>query len=174
MTTLGEATAQATIHASIDTIDISEWLFGLTSEDYAACAEGHQSAAQGQLASGQRVSVNVEHVAGFFMIQHYIETISERDRVLTISPNTLLWLDETRYVLLQITWELTLQKIDASSCQLTCRVLSATENEQFIQASHQLNRDIDPAQTPFQLHINEETPLFAQDIERKALAGVWL
>ncbi len=173
MVKLGEATAQATINASVNTIDISDWLFSLTSDDYAQCADGHQSAAQGSLPSGKRVSVNVEFVAGFFMIQHYIETISEKDRVLTVSPNTLLWLDDERYVQLQITWELKLEPIDANSCRLTCIVTSETENELFVQATHELTKDMDPAETPFQLHINEETPLFARDIERKALAGTW-
>lgn len=173
MIQLGTATAEATIHAPIESIHLSEWLFGLSSEDYAACASGHQSAAQGILPSGKRVSMNVEFVAGFFMVQHYIESISERDRVLTVSPNTLLWLDDERYVELQITWELRLAKLTDQSCQLSCRVASATENAQFAAVSHSLNKDVDPAQTPFQLHIDEETPLFARDIERKALAGVW-
>ena len=173
MTRLGEAVASAIIGASIDSINISEWLFGLSSEDYAACAEGHQSAGQGRLPSGKRVSMNVEQVAGFFMVQHYIETISEKDRVLTVSPNTVLWLDDEKYVLLQITWDLSLEKIDEHSCRLTCKVISETENEQFIQATHELTKDIDPAETPFQLHINEETPLFAKDIEAKALKGMW-
>ncbi|OJJ18854.1 hypothetical protein BKI52_25110 [marine bacterium AO1-C] len=170
---LGEAIAQATINANIDSINISEWLFNISSEEYAACAEGHQSAAQGRLPSGKRVSMNVEFVAGFFMVQHYIETISEKDRVLTVSPNTVLWLDDEKYVLLQITWELSLEKIDDSTCTLTCKVTSETENEAFIHATHELTKDIDPANTPFQLHINEEAPLFAKDIEAKALAGVW-
>lgn len=173
MTTLGKATAQAKINVSIDKINISEWLFGLTSDEYEACADGHQSAAQGRLPSGKRVSVNAEYVAGFFMVQHYIETISEKDRVLTISPNTLLWLDDEHYVQLEITWELHLEEIDSNSCRLICTVISASNNEQFIEASHKLNKNIDPSQTAFQLHINEETPLFAKDIEAKALKGKW-
>ena len=173
MIKLGEAIAHAKINASIDDINISEWLFGLTSDDYEACAEGHQSAAQGYLPSGKRVSVNMEYVAGYFMIQHYIETISEKDRVLTVSPNTLLWIDDKRYVLMQITWELTLNKIGDNSCQLTCKVISETESEQFIRVAHEATKNINPDETPFQLHINEETPLFAKDIERKALAGTW-
>lgn len=173
MIRLGEAMAEATINANIDDINISEWLFNISSEEYAACAEGHQSAAQGWLPSGKRVSMNVEFVAGFFMVQHYIETISEKDRVLTISPNTVLWLDDENYVLLQITWELSLAKINDNSCKLTCKVTSETENEKFVQATHNLTKDIKPEETPFQLHINEETPLFAKDIEKKALASIW-
>lgn len=171
MTILGEAKAEALIHAPLEKIDISEWLFGLSSADYAGCAEGHQSAAQGRLPSGKRVSINVEYVAGFFMVQHYIETLSEKDRVRVISPNTLLWLNDKDYVELEITWELAIKKIDTDSCLLTCTVISASANESFIKASHELNKNSDPSQTPFQLHINEETPLFARDIEGKALAG---
>ena len=173
MTQLGEASSKAIIQAPIESIDVAEWLFGLSSEEYAACASGHQSAAQGVLPSGKRMSFNVEMVAGFFMVQHYIETISERDRVLSVSPNTTLWLDDDNYVLLKITWELRLEALDASSCILHCRVISETENEQFIEATHELTKNLDPAETPFQLHIKEETPLFARDIERKALAGTW-
>lgn len=173
MIQLGEASAQATINASIDSIDISNWLFSISSDEYAACAEGHQAASQGMLPSGKRVSMNVEHVAGYFMVQHYVETISERDRVLSVSPNTVLWLNDENYVIQQITWELKLKKISAESCQLTCTVISETENEAFIQATHNLTKDIDPKGTPFQLHINEETSLFAKDIERKALMGIW-
>ncbi|UTW63087.1 hypothetical protein KFE98_02725 [bacterium SCSIO 12741] len=174
MIKLGEASAEAIVNTSIESINISEWLFSLSSEDYAACASGHQGAAQGSLPSGKRVSMNVEHVAGYFMVQHYIETISEKDRVLTVSPNTVLWLDDEKYVILQITWELKLTKVDDHSCKLTCLVTSETENEMFVQATHELTKDLDPAETPFQLHINEETPLFAKDMEAKALAGVWL
>lgn len=174
MKRLGEATAKAIINANVDSINISEWLFGISSEDYAACAEGHQSAAQGVLPSGKRVSINVEFVAGFFMVQHYIETISEKDRVLTISPNTILWLDDEKYVMLQITWELRLEEIDSNSCRLTCKVISETEDEMFIKAVHERTKNINPEETPFQLHINEETPLFAKDIESKALTGLWV
>ncbi|MEM6346281.1 MAG: hypothetical protein AAF927_20495 [Bacteroidota bacterium] len=173
MTKLGEAIAQAQIHANIDSIDITDWLFNLSSEDYAACAEGHQSAAQGVLPSGKRISLNVEFVAGFFMVQHYIEKVSDKDSVLAVSPNSILWLDDERFVLLQISWELKLEKIDEGSCMLTCKVTSETDNEMFIKASHELSKGLDPADRPFQLHINEETPRFAKDIERKALAGLW-
>ncbi len=173
MTKIGEAVSQAEIRANINSINISEWLFGLTSKEYEACAKGHQSAAQGTLPSGKRVSVNVEHVAGFFMIQHYVETVSEKDRVLVVSPNTVLWLDDQNYVIMQITWELTVKKIDNLSSLLTCKVITESANQKFVQASKDLSKEIDPKQSPFQLHINEETPLFARDIEKKAIAGEW-
>jgi len=173
MMKLGEASAQAVINAIKEDINLGEWLFTMSSDEYAACAEGHQSAGQGMLPSGKRVSMNVEFVAGYFMVQHYVEAISKRDRVLAVSPNSVLWLDDEKYVILQITWELKVKKINESSCLLTCYVTSESKNEVFVKAAHERSKDIDPQKRPFQLHINEETPLFAKDIERKALAGIW-
>ncbi|MEM6726349.1 MAG: hypothetical protein AAF598_20065 [Bacteroidota bacterium] len=173
MIKLGEASAEAIINAGPAAIDLGEWLFTLTAEDYAACAEGHQSAAQARLPSGKRVSLNVETVAGYFMVQHYIEKIAEKDRVLSVSPNTLLWLDDECFVLLQITWELFVTPIDDQHCRLTCKVTSETANEQFAQTIQARTSEVEHSETPLQLHILEETPLFAKDIERKARTGVW-
>ncbi len=173
MISLGEARATTTIHAPIESINLADWMFTLNSEEYAACADGHQSAAQGVMPSGKRVSINVEYVAGFLMVQHYLETISHRDHVRAISPNTLLWLNDEAYVLIQITWEIKVKPIDENTCEMTCRVVSETEDVAFAQRAHESAQNFAPDQAPLQLHINEETPLFAKDIERKALAGVW-
>ncbi len=173
MMKIGESTAKAIINAPIEAINLGEWMFTISSEEYAACAEGHQSAAQGQLPSGIRFSVNVEIVGGTFMVQHYVETISEKDHVLGVSPNTTFWQNDKDYVLAQISWELKVVKIDEHSCELTCRAASESENEAFVNRFHEATKDIPAENSPLQVHINEETPLFAKDIERKALAEVW-
>lgn len=174
MLTVGEATAKAIINAPIESINLGEWMFTISSEEYAACAEGHQSAAQGKLVSGKRFSVNLEVVGGMFMIQHYIETVAERDHVVGFSPNTVFWLNDTDYVFAQVTWELKVAKLDEKRCELTCRALSESENEPFVTKLHEALKDVPVENTPLQQHINEETPLFGKDIERKALAGVWV
>jgi hypothetical protein len=174
MLTVGEATAKAIVNAPIESINLGEWMFTISSEEYAACAEGHQSAAQGKLVSGKRFSVNLEVVGGMFMVQHYIETVSERDHVVGFSPNSVFWLNDTDYVFSQITWELKVAKLDEKRCELTCSVLSKSENEPFVTALNEAMKDVPPENTPLQQHINEETPLFGKDIECKALAGVWV
>jgi len=173
MINIGEATAKARIEAPVENIHLADWLFTISSEEYAACAAGHQSAAQGILPSGKRVSTNLEFVAGFFMVQHYVETISQPDYVKAVSPNTILWVNDSTYVLAQITWELRVEAINESACKLTCKVTTETENEALAQRAHQAAQHSSPGSTPLQLHIAEETPLFARDIERKALAKVW-
>lgn len=173
MIQLGKAQGRAIVQAPIASIDLGEWLFTLGSEDYAACAKGHQSAAQGQLPSGKRVSMNVETVGGFFMVQHYVEDLTERDHVRAISPNSLIWLDDVRYVQAEITWKLAVQPLEGQACTLTCTVTVATANEAFAKASLDNLAQMSPEDIPLQVHINEETPLFAKDIEQKALTGIW-
>ena len=91
-----------------------------------------------------------------------------------VSPNSTIWIDDERFVLAQITWELSIKKIDEETCQLTCNVISETESEKFAMIAKEANKGIPHDQRPFQLHISEETPSFGKDIERKALAGVWV
>ena len=173
MIEIGTASARAVIAAPLEAIDLGQWMFTLTSEEYAACAEGHQSAAQGRLASGKRVSINVELVAGYFMVQHYVEHTAERDHVVGVSPNTVMWIDDERFVLARITWELRVVALDGERCELVCRVVAETENEAFAERAAANNRGIPPEERAFQRHIDEETPLFARDIERKALRSAW-
>ena len=66
-----------------------------------------------------------------FMIQHYIEKVAERDHVVGFSPNSIFFLNDTDYVISQITWDLKLAKLDDARCELSCSVISETENEAF-------------------------------------------
>lgn len=173
MKKLGEATAKAIVNAPIELINLGEWMFTITSEEYAACAEAHQSAAQGRLASGKRFSVNLETTENILIVQHYLEKLSERDHVIGFSPNSMFWLSDTEYALAEVTWEVKVVKIDEERCELICRAFSETEDEAFVARLHNALKEAPAGYNPLQQHIEEETPLFAKDIERKALAGVW-
>ena len=107
------------------------------------------------------------------MVQHYVETISEPHHVKAVSPNTLLWINDSTYVMAQITWELTLKELDDQTCELSCKVVTETENAALAQQAHASNQNLGDQPTPLQQHIAEETPLFARDIERKARDLVW-
>lgn len=174
MSTIGEAVATAIINAPIERVNLGDWMFTITSDEYAACAVGHQSAAQGRMASGKRFSVNLELVAGMLMVQHYIETVSERHHVVGVSPNTVFWLSDTDFVLARVTWELKAVKRDETSCELTCKAFSESDDEPFVTRLHEALKDVPAEHSPLQQHIAEEAPMFAKDIERKALAGVWM
>ncbi len=167
---LGTSRAKATINAPIEAINLGDWMFTITSEEYAACSTARQSAAQGVMPNGKRLSINVEVIGGDQMVQHYVEQVAERDHVLGVSPNSWLWLSDSLYLKLGVEWDLTVEKIDDNSCKLTCTVTPTTWNPVKVLGGRawMLWRG-----RPVQPHIDEETPLFARDIERKALAGVW-
>ena len=170
---IGDVTATAIVNAPIESVNLGDWMFTITAEEYAACASGHQSAAQGQLASGKRFSVNLEVVGGTFMVQHYVEKVADRDHVVGFSPNTTFFLNDTDCVFAQITWELKVAKLDDKSCELTCRVYGESDNEQFVAGLKKASEENPREKSALHLHIDEESPMFAKDIERKALAGVW-
>lgn len=170
---IGEVTATATVNAPIESVNLGDWMFTISAEEYAACASGHQSAAQGQLASGKRFSVNLEVVGGTFMVQHYVEQVAQRDHVVGFSPNTTFFLSDTDCVFAQITWELKVVKLDDKSCELTCRVYAESDNEPFVAALKKDAEQNPGEKSALHHHIDEEAPMFAKDIERKALAGVW-
>ena len=174
MLELGRAEASAIINAPIEHVNVSEWMFTLTSEEYAACSKDHQSAAQGRLPSGTRFSVNVERADSLLVVQHYIETVSERHRVVAFSPNSVFWMNDTDYAFAQVTWEVAVEKDDEEHCVLTCSAFSESDNEAFVTKLHSALKEFAAEKSPLQLHMEEETPLFAKDIERKALAGIWM
>jgi len=173
MQKIGEATAKAIVHAPIESINLGEWMFTITSEEYAACAKAHQSAAQGKLASGKRFSVNLETTEDILIVQHYLETVSQRDHVVGFSPNSMFWLSDTEYALAEVTWEVKVVRIDETCCELICRAFSETEDKAFVAMLHEALKKAPAGYNPLQQHIEEETPMFAKDIQRKALAGVW-
>jgi hypothetical protein len=173
MFTIGECTAKSVINAPVESVNLGEWMFTLTSEAYAACSTAHQSAAQGRLPSGKRVSLNVEYVAGFFMVQHYIEDISERTHVITVSPNSLFWLNDEDYAIAQITWELKATKVDANRCEISCYVKAAANAVEYAKLGLAIAKGISRGHPSLEDHVQEETPKFGKDIERKALAGIW-
>jgi hypothetical protein len=170
---IGDVTAKAVVNAPIETINLGDWMFTITAEEYAACASGHQSAAQGKLASGKRFSVNLEVVGGTFMVQHYVEKVAKRDHVIGFSPSTTFFLGDTDCVFAQITWELKVEKLDEKRCELICRVFAESDNEDFVAGLKKAVEENPDEKSALHLHIEEESPMFAKDIERKALAGVW-
>jgi hypothetical protein len=50
----------AVIHAPVDEIDVPEWLFTLTDEEYQQCSIAHIAGATSRSPRGERMSINVE------------------------------------------------------------------------------------------------------------------
>ncbi|UJB21449.1 MULTISPECIES: hypothetical protein [Lysobacter] len=168
------STKRATIRAPSIDIDLGQWLFTLTDQEYRACSTAHIAAGSSRTPEGKRVSINVEQPGDTLMVQHYVEDFSDRDRCRVVSrTDAMSPLGRTEW---QVTWEVTTAPIDATTCEFTNHfhveasdaflALLKANGVPIDQASHAAQKVADQ-------HNEEETPLFALDIERKARNGVW-
>ncbi len=73
------SSAKAVINAPIGKIDIPEWLFALTDEEYQRCSVAHIAAGATRTPDGsKRIEINVEKVGPGLMVQHWTEDIAEK------------------------------------------------------------------------------------------------
>ena len=63
-------TTRLSLDAPAGAVDLEAWLFGLSDEEYPACAQGHHGAGTHADERG-RGMVNVEWVGGHLIVQHY-------------------------------------------------------------------------------------------------------
>jgi hypothetical protein len=176
MDILADSTSIAIIAAPIEKINLSLWLFTLKDIEYQACSPAHIAAGSTVSNEGKRMSINVEQIADNMLVQHYVEDISEKEhcRVNSIS-DSFSPLGRTK---LGVTWELKIKKITDNSTELSNRVIVLL-TEDFIWLLKKANIiDLKPIKINMTqnagAHNKEETPLFAKDIETKALSGIWL
>lgn len=175
MDILADSTSITIIAAPVEKINLSEWLFTLKDHEYQACSPAHIACGATISTEGKRMSINVEQIADNMLVQHYIEDINQREhcRVNSIS-DSFSPLGKTK---LGITWELKIKKLTDNSTELSNRVIVLL-TEEFTKLLKQANiTDLGPVKDNMAqnagAHNKEETPLFAKDIEMKALAGTW-
>ena len=171
---IANSTRRGIIHAPLAQIDLGEWLFTLSDQEYQACSVAHIAAAATRLPDGRRVSINVEQPGDTLMVQHYVEDVAERDRCKVVSrTDAFTPLGRTLW---QVIWQVSVRAIDANSSEFTNHFeVEATEGFLALLQSHGVTLEqIAPvAQQKADEHNEEETPLFAADIERKARQGSW-
>lgn len=168
------STKSATVRAPSADIDLGQWLFTLTDQEYRACSTAHIAAGSSRTQEGKRVSINVEQPGDTLMVQHYVEDVAGRDRCRVVSrTDAMSPLGRTEW---QVTWEVTTTPIDATTCEFTNH-FHVEASDAFLALLKANGVSIDQvgeaAQKVADQHNEEETPLFALDIERKARNGVW-
>ena len=60
-------------------IDLPAWAFGLPDAEYQGCSPAHVAAGFTTAPDGGRMSINVEVIGGSLMVQHYTETLGEKE-----------------------------------------------------------------------------------------------
>jgi len=165
-----ESSHEAIIEAPIDQIDVSEWLFNLSDAEYQRCAIGHIAAGRGVSADGKPMSLNVEQVSDFLMVQHYVGEVVEKHHCRLVSTSDLFV--SAGRTTMTVVWEMTVSERDDGACTFTNRFLCRTTDDMeafLVKGGVPLDVLRGHAQGPAIAHNAEETPNFAKSIERKAL-----
>ena len=159
----------STINAPIEKIDIPTWAFGLPDKEYQGCSPAHVAAGFTTAPDGTRMSINVEIIGGSLMVQHYVETLGQRDHLVLESISDVF--TPSGRTTIHILWELKVEQIDDESCTFTNHVRSRATDEMLTLLDRQgIPFEVFRAQRqPMSIAHNQgETPLFAASIESAA------
>lgn len=162
----------ATIHAPVDTVDIADWLLHLPDAEYQRCAPpDHIAAGATTTDDGRPMSINVEEIGGTLMVQHYVAEVHEPHHCRMVS------LSDVRvpggWTKIQVIWDLSVTSLGSASCRYTNQVISYPTSafvEMLEGAGITFEDAVADRQAATDDHNRRETALYAQSLERKALA----
>src|SRR5215831_6676651 len=162
----------ATIHAPVERVDIADWLLHLPDAEYQRCAPpDHIAAGTTTTDDGQPMSINVEVIGGNLMVQHYVAEVHEPHHCRMVSLSDVQ--TPAGWTKIQVIWDLSVTALDSGSCQYTNQVVSYP-TPAFVKmlkaAGMSVEDTVADRQAASDDHNRRETPLFAQSLERKALA----
>src|SRR4029453_3868988 len=100
----------AIINAPIDKINIPKWCFTLSEHEYQGCSPAHIAAGFTTAPDGRRMSINVEAIGGSLMVQHYVETLGQKDHLI-LEPVSDIFTPTGRTTI-HVLWELSVKRID--------------------------------------------------------------
>jgi hypothetical protein len=122
-----ESSFSAIINAPLESIDIPAWCFSLPDHEYQGCSPAHFAAGATTSPDGKRMSINVEVLGGVPMVQHYVEQVAEKDRLVLDSVSDLFAAAGRTKIL--VMWELSVKELSPGKCEFTNRVRSRATPE---------------------------------------------
>jgi hypothetical protein len=164
-----DSSFSAIINAPIDMIDLPKWAFTLPEHEYQGSSPAHVAAGFTTSPDGKRMSINVEVIGGVPMVQHYVETLGEKDHLVLESISDIF--TPTGRTTIHVLWELSVKAIDENRSEFTNHVRSRATDEFIAFLDRQgIPFEVFRAQRqPMSIAHNQgETPLFAASIERAA------
>ena len=116
------------------------------------------------------MSINVEILGGSLIVEHYVEEVGQRDHLRLASDSDVF--TPTGRTKISVIWDLRVKKIDDKTCEFTNTVHSSATPDliDFLGRQGIPLEVFRAARKPIsEAHNRQETPLFAQSIERHAL-----
>jgi hypothetical protein len=170
--TLAESSFSHVINAPIELVDIADWLFHLPNAEYRRCCPpAHIAAGATMTDDGQRMSINVEMIGENLMIQQYAGEVTDPDHCRMVSTSDVF--SPLGRTTSRVLWDLSVRRIDDDSCEYTNHVKGIATDE-FLALLEARDVPFERAaaadQQASSAHNEKETPLYAQSIERHALA----
>ena len=173
---LVESEKTATIHAPVERVDIADWLLHLPDAEYQRCAPpDHIAAGTTTTDDGRPMSINVEVIGGTLMVQHYVAEVHEPHHCRMVSLSDVQ--TPAGWTKIQVIWDLSVTALDSASCRYTNQVLSYPTSaflETLRVAGISFEDAVADRQAASDDHNRRETALYAQSLERKALAAIRL
>jgi len=170
---LVESEKTATIHAPVERVDIADWLLHLPDAEYQRCAApDHIAAGTTTTDDGWPMSVNVEVIGGSLMVQHYVAEVHEPHHCRMVSLSDVQ--TPAGWTKIQVIWDLSVTALDSASCRYTNQVISYPTQaflEKFKVAGISFEDVVADRQVATDEHNRRETALYAQSLQRKALAS---
>ena len=169
---LVESEKTATSHAPVVRVDIADWVLHLPDAEYQrCCAPDHIAAGATTTDDGRPMSINVEVIGGTLMVQHYVAEVHEPHHCRMVSLSDVQ--TPTGWTKIWVIWELSVTELDSASCRYTNQVLSYPTPaflETLEVAGISFKDSAADRQAATDDHNRRETALYAQSLERKALA----
>ena len=116
-------------------------------------------------------SINVEVIGGTLMVQHYVAEVYEPHHCRMVSLSDVQ--TPAGWTKIQVIWDLSVTALDSASCRYTNQVLSHPTPaflETLKVAGISFEDAVADRQAASDDHNRRETALYAQSLERKALA----
>lgn len=167
---LGHSTVTHVLTVPIEKVDISRWLFNLPEGEYQRCAPSeHITAGFTTTDDGRPVSINVEMVDTYLLIQHFVGEIIEKLHCRLRSLSDVITPEGRSRVL--VIWEISMKEIGDGRSKYT-NAITAHPTEAFLDSMKERGVTFEQVSQTIQAglagHNSRETPLFAESIARAA------
>jgi hypothetical protein len=170
--TLAESAFSHIINAPIERVDIAVWLFHLRSAEYQRCCPpAHIAAGVSTTDDGIPMAINVELIGDSLMINKYVAEVTDAHHCRMVSTSDVF--SPLGRTTSHVVWDLSVEPIDAQSCEYINHV-KATATDEFLAFLAEHGTPFERAAAAHQeasvAHNEQETALYAESIERHALA----